>query len=115
MRSIATTEDTNDIYLDGNGNLAILTGAEAIASQCLCACRTLQGEIGSNMNQGVPYMDLLYSQQPKLDLLRLYLMNIVNNSEDVVSIKNFNFELNNNQLQYNIEISTVYGDTIIHG
>lgn len=115
MRTIATTSDVNDIYVDSVGNLAISQDSTAVGNIILNRIRTLQGELLLNTQEGIPYFDILYSSIPNLDLFKFYLRKTILNSDEVQKIKSLNMSIENNTLSYKCEIITNYGEMTING
>lgn len=115
MRTLATTTDTNDIFLNSNGDLEVIQNAEAVANICLNKVRTLQGELLLNTQFGIPYLDILYSAVPNIDLFRFQLRKIITNTENVVAISNLEMTIENNILNYRATIKTTYGEAEVNG
>lgn len=105
---------SNDIYTS-HGNLAISEGVEAIAQACQCAIRTLRGELALNVDEGIPYFDVLYTNFPNLDLLKAYMMENIQKIDGVIAIKSINFDINGEKLNYVMEIKTTEGEATING
>lgn len=54
-----------DSYLDDAGNIAIISGAAAVAQDVASACRLFVNDAYHNKNQGIPYKsDILGYQVP---------------------------------------------------
>ena len=113
MKSIALNSQ-NDIYAV-NGNLQIATDKDAIASACATAIRTLRGELQYNMDFGIPYFDVLYTNQPNLDMFRHYILSTVQDIDGVTAIKSLNFQISGETLRYELTIKTGEGEATING
>lgn len=113
MKTISLNS-SNDIYTT-HGNLAIAEGVDAIAQACQCAIRTLRGELVLNVDEGIPYFDVLYTNFPNLDLLKAYMIEAVQKIDGVIAIKSINFKINGEKLNYVMEIRTSKGEVTING
>lgn len=59
MFSIATDEN-NDIYIDGKGQVAIVDGLQAILQVVKNRIKTLYNELQFNQGEGVPYFETIF-------------------------------------------------------
>lgn len=69
MDTIALNSDW-DLYADANGNIAKLTGDDALAQDVASACRLFKGELFYDTTQGVPYWQSILGQLPPLQFLK---------------------------------------------
>lgn len=67
-----------DLSFDANNNLAVATGAYAIAQDVASACRTFLGEVWYNINLGMPYLQQIFTLQTSINYVKQSL--IVNGS-----------------------------------
>ena len=105
--SIATNDD-NDIFLDGFGNLSIATGLDAVGQDCVHAVRALNGEMIFQQDEGMPYFQTVWDTKniPKFQAaLKKTLLNV----PYVVKVLNLSTKQFNNTLKYSVDIETVYG------
>jgi hypothetical protein len=56
----------NDLYIDAQGNLAIVYDIEAVAQACKQAALTLLGEMVLQTNQGIPYFTAVWVGVPNI-------------------------------------------------
>lgn len=66
ITTFAVTADTNDLYLDQNGNIAIIYDLEAVLQACGQAAKTILGEMVLQTNQGIPYFESVWNGVPNL-------------------------------------------------
>lgn len=60
MRSIAVNAN-NDIYRGADGNLAMVTGIDAVSQGCTHAVQTLLGSLTNNLLRGVDYFGTMWN------------------------------------------------------
>lgn len=59
-----------DLTVDSGGNLAVTTGAYAIAQDVASAVRLFLGELWYDTAQGIPYLEQIFGQRPPLQFLK---------------------------------------------
>lgn len=62
--------DTWDLLVDANGNLAVATAPYAMAQDVASACRLFRGEDFYDTSRGIPYFQEVLGQLPPLSLLK---------------------------------------------
>jgi copper chaperone CopZ len=103
---------TFDIYLDVNGNLAMLTGVDACEQDCQSAMQTMLREMPLDYTNGVPYFDTVFRQVNLNGFVsagRQQLLNV----PGVTEVKSFTASIANNVLTYSAQIATVYSPNAI--
>lgn len=68
MRSLALNAGW-DLYADSRGNIATLTGVDAVLQDVCTACRLFFGELWYDTTQGVPYGNIL-AERPAAEFVR---------------------------------------------
>ena len=58
--------DNNDLYIDGNGDIAIVYDQQAVLQACQQAAQTLLGEMVLDTNQGIPYFTAVWTGIPNI-------------------------------------------------
>ena len=105
----------DDIYLDSNHNLSVSYDLEAILEACAQAAQTVLGEIIFNINQGIPFFEVVWIGVPNIQqyiaALRVAFLNVPNVVE-VVSLMTSQVD---NTLSYTAVIRTIYGSGGISG
>lgn len=114
MLTIATDEN-NDIYLDEFGNLAVLTGIEAVAQVCRNKILTAYGELVYDTTAGIPYFETIFNDPPNIELFQNAVVEDLETMEDVVAVKSFEYSVNTDVLSYAAVIQTIYGDLKLNG
>ncbi len=76
---------TWDLYIDGNGNIALATGAAALAQDAASAIKTFLGEIYWDTTVGVPWSQQILGKKPSLALLKQQLVDAALTVPDVAS------------------------------
>lgn len=114
-QTFATTNDTNDFYIDNNGNIAIVSGIEAVLQACATAAKAQLGEMIYAIDQGVPNFQTLWVGVPNIQQWEVALSTTLENVPGVVSVTQLNVIIANNELSYTATIQTTYGESTING
>jgi hypothetical protein len=105
----------DDIYLDSNNNISISYDLEAVLEACAQAAQTVLGEIIFNVNQGIPFFQIVWVGVPNIEqynaALRLAFLNVPN----VVEVVSLMISQLNNNLSYTAVIRTSFGSGGISG
>lgn len=113
VQSIAI-DANGDTFLDGNNNLAMVSGADAVGQNCVTAMRAQKGEMQYAMQNGMPMAATAFETYNPVAFEaagRKVLLAVVG----VVKVTSFNVQRVQNQLQYAATIKTIYGPTTIAG
>ncbi len=106
---------SNDLFLDPNGNIAILRDINAVAGACETISRAQLGEMIFQTTQGIPNFQALWVGVPNYKLWQSYLRTALLNVNGVKSVDNIEMQLVNNVLSYTANITTIFGTTVING
>ncbi|OWK36889.1 hypothetical protein [Fimbriiglobus ruber] len=109
------TNLSGDIYLGADGNLAVLSGIQAIAGACVTACRTQLGECVLQTGVGLPNFQTVWVGVPDYALWQSYLQNTLLAVEGVTAVQSVNLTALDNVLRFTAEIQTIYGSTVVNG
>ena len=105
----------DDIYLDSNHNISVSYNLQAVLEACAQAAQTVLGEIIFNINQGIPFFQVVWIGVPNIQqyiaALRVAFLNVPNVVE-VVSLMTSQID---NNLSYTAVIRTIYGSGGISG
>jgi copper chaperone CopZ len=104
--------NTFDIYLDNNGNLAILIRVSACEQDCQSAMQTMLREMPLDYTNGVPYFDTVFRQVNLNGFVSAGRQQVLN-VPGVTEVKSFTASIANNVLTYNAQIVTVYSPNVI--
>ena len=99
----------SDLFLDGQGNLAMATGRYALSYITLNAIRTVRGELIYNTEAGVPYFTTVFENPPNLRLWEYYVRENALAVDGVISVDSFLCEIKNNAVSYEMVMSTERG------
>lgn len=76
----------NDIYLDDNGNLVILSGQPAVESACATATKAQLGEMVLQTLLGIPNFQTVWVGVPNLPMFQFYLRKTLAAVDGVVAV-----------------------------
>jgi hypothetical protein len=113
VQSIAINAN-GDMYLDASGNVAMLSGAAAVAQNCVTAMRAQRGEMQYAMSNGMPSAATAFDTYDPV-AFEAAARKIIKGVTGVTGIASFAVVLANNALNYSVEINTIYGTTTVQG
>lgn len=110
-------DENNDIFLDDNGNLALVKDRESVKVAVLCQTRTNYGEIVLNTRAGIPYFETIFAEHPDIELWKKYMKDTILAIPKVVGISDFKtyIDYGKHLMTYAIIINTEYGLEVING
>lgn len=108
MRTLATN-DNFDIYQAADGNLAVVSGLQAVIQTCEHVARTKLTELPYAQSRGIPFFDIALGASPDAGLYDLYLRRALLSVPDVTGVGNISIQVSGDQLRYTAEIKTIYG------
>ena len=109
MTQTLAVNDKNDIYIDGENNIAIAFDLEATLQACAQATKTLLNEMIYAQGQGVPYFETAYAGVSNLQQFEAATRNAILAVAGVVEIVSFILGQEGDTLSYSVVIKTVYG------
>jgi hypothetical protein len=110
MAQTFAVNQNNDLYLDENGNIAIVNDITAIEQACAQSVKTQQGEIIFDINRGIPNFDTVWSKgQQSIPQWEAAVRTIILSNEDVIAIQQFQVSVAGNILNYQALIQTDFG------
>ena len=106
----------NDVCLDANNNLCMTSGLDATMNVLKNVVRVNTGELQYNVNKGVPYFQTIFSDKSLLYLWASYLSIAIENTQNVISINNIDFEYDEaeSKISYTAEILTTDGVGVLN-
>lgn len=107
--------NSNDIYLDSKGNIAISSKEDALGNIIKNSVQTVLGELIFDKDLGVPYFDSFLSKNPDWELFRYYIIAAIERVEEVNRVYSFDYSTEDEKFSYEASISTIYGDIKING
>lgn len=109
------SNENNDLYLDANGNLAIVSNLNAVLQGCEQAVKTQLGELVLQTTLGVPYFDAVYTGVPNINAFNAAIRSAITSIPGVVQVVSLDIEQNGDVLNYTAQIETEYGAGAING
>lgn len=103
-----------DIMRGTDGNLSIISAADAVGQNCITAIRAQKSEMQYAMQDGMPTFEVAF-QRNRPQAFAANARRIINGVTGVVRVTAFNIAASKNTLVYNATIETIYGTTFIQG
>lgn len=100
---------TWDLTLDTSGNIAMLSGADALAQDAATAIRLFLGEYYWDTTVGVPYLTEILGQSPPLALLKQQLIDAALTVDGLASAQVFISGFDNRGLSGQVQIVSSNG------
>jgi hypothetical protein len=110
MDTVALDENW-DIYLDDAGNIALATGAEAIAQDAASQLRLFRGELWYDTAQGVPYWQQILGFLPSAALMKAKFQQAAMLVPGVAKAVVFISSVSNREVEGQVQITTTTGQT----
>lgn len=99
----------NDLYLDGDGNIAMSFDIQAALEACAQAAQTLLGEIVLDTTQGIPYFQTIWAGVPNVAQYNAALRNALLGVPNVLEVVSLITSQDANTLNYSAVIRTSFG------
>lgn len=116
MAQTFAVNSNNDLYLDRNGNLAIVRDLQAVLQDCEHAAKAQLGEMIFAADEGIPNFQTIWNGgNPNIAQFEAALRQNVGAVVGVTSIRNIDILIQNNTLTYTMTIVTIYGAGVISG
>lgn len=100
---------SNDVYLSADGNIALLSGVEAVRDACKTVAQAQLGEMVFATKNGLPTMQTIWIGTPKVALYESYLRTALESVEGVVAVKELKYTLDGGVFAYTATLETIYG------
>lgn len=114
MRTLFSN-NTNDIVLDADGNIAVVSDINAIGSTTRQYMQTRRGEMIHDIQSGIPFQDVVWSSAVNVAQFeaagRARLLQV----PDVTEVTAFSAVQDGELLSYTATIQTTAGETTING
>jgi hypothetical protein len=101
-----------DLYRDANGNMALVSGADAVGQNCVTAMRAQRGEMQYNLTGGMP-MGATAFETYNPAAFEAAARKVLGAVAGVVAVTDFAVSRSGNALNYSATIETIYGATFI--
>lgn len=113
MRTFAVNQN-NDIFVGGDGNLAIAHDQDAVKFTCEQFARAARNEMIHKMNSGMPFFDVVFGQNANIAQYEAAFRRRMSEIREVVAVVSFTGEIQDNVLRYTADINTIYGTVRIN-
>lgn len=109
------TDKSNDFMLDAIGNIRIESGIEAYRQHIYNALRLQQYEYPYDLTAGINWLGYVLGKDGNLDVWQSQVLNIVQDLEFVRGIKEWRYDIENNNLLFRLVVDTDLGEITIEG
>lgn len=115
MTTTLAADSNGDLFLDGGGNLAWLSGLAAVEQTCAEAARVRLGELVLQTDEGLPFFDAVFTGSPNIATFEAALRAALVAVDGVTGVDALVISQAGNTLSYTAEIATVYGPGKVNG
>lgn len=99
----------NDLYLDGNGQIATVQDTEATAQIVDARVKTLRGEMQLNVGRGIPYFATIMQSKRFLPYWEGEMRSVILQCPGVRDILSFRYSTSGENLSYLAQVRTTFG------
>lgn len=114
MRTLSVDEN-NDLILNDQGRLPILTGIDAVAQTARQYASTLLGEMIHAIDRGVPYFTVAFGASPNISQFEAVMRRRLLECPGVLRVSELSARQNGDALGYTATIVTEFGTGTING
>ncbi|OYW80363.1 MAG: hypothetical protein B7Z19_03115 [Polynucleobacter sp. 32-46-5] len=115
MTQTFATNANNDIYIGGDGNLAIASGIQGVLQACATASKAQLGEMVLAVKSGIPNFQTVWVGAPNYAVFTAYLRNTLLAVDGVTDVQSLTLNAVNGVLKYTAVIVTKYGTAATSG
>lgn len=101
--------DSNDIFIDARGNIALVRDVNAVKESAQQAAQSLLGEMQYAVDRGMPQFQVTWNGAPSVAQFEAALRRELLRVTDVIGVPSISAKLVNNAMVYTAVIQTVYG------
>jgi hypothetical protein len=101
--------ESNDIYLGKDGNLALVRDEAAVKNCCMHYAKALRGEILHKIDKGIPYWKTTFGRNADLPMFDTAFRERMQEIAQVLAVDSFSASIEHHTLFYTAVISTIYG------
>ncbi len=109
MTQTLGTDSNNDLYLNSDGNIAVLSGLQAVLAACETATKAQLGEMLLATTQGIPNFQTIWVGSPNYPLFQNYLRRTLLGVSGVQDVTEIEITVRDNVLGYTATIDTAFG------
>lgn len=109
--AFALDEQTNDLFLREDGNLAVVTGAEAVGQHGRQRLKSYRGEWFLDVTAGMPWLDQIFGKRYNPALAEAVAKAELLGTDGIVAITSFSVSFLDgprNLVMKDIQVTTVY-------
>lgn len=114
VQTLAVNGD-NDIFLNTQGNISLISGIDAVLAACETATKAQLGEMVLAINKGIPNFQTLWVGSPNYALFQSYLKDTLLSVAGVLEVKSIELSSLDNVLSYIATIETEFGTVVVNG
>ena len=115
MTQTLAVNANNDLYLNPQGNIAVVYALQATLQACMHAARTILGEMVLQTDRCIPYFQNVFVGVPNIQQFQAALRVAWLQVADVVEVSSLTTQQVGNTLTYEATIITDYGTGAING
>lgn len=108
--SLLLDQDTWDLIVDANGNMALCSEPYAVAQDVSCAIRTFSGELIFDLDRGIPYFEEILGKTPPLQLIQNTITNEALKVQNVSQARTIINKSDNGNISGEIQIIDTDGE-----
>jgi len=115
MTRTLAVDPNNDLYLGGDGSLAIVTDLQATLQAAQQAAQTQLGEMEYAVDQGLPNFAVVWNGAPNISQFDAALRRALLGVAHVTGVRDLTITRAGNTLSYEVTIVTDYGPGVLNG
>lgn len=115
MTTTFGTDANNDLFLNVQNNISVLSDLAAIIAACETATKAQLGEMILTTTQGIPNFETVWVGAPNYSLYTNYLRETLIAVDGVQEVVSLQLMTLNNNLSYTATIRTAFGTGTING
>lgn len=115
MTKTFAVDASNDIFIGPDGNLAVLSGMQAVAAACRSATLAQLGEMVFATGNGIPNFQTLWIGSPDYAIWKSYILKALQGVDGVQQVTSLVLSVSGNMVSYTANITTIYGSETING
>jgi len=115
MTITLAVDDLNDLFIGGDGALAVVSELEATLQACEHAAKTQLSEMIYAVDAGIPNFATVWNGSPNKSQFEAYLRRTLLAVENVTEVPELSTVIANHVLSYRAVIKTIFGTGVING
>lgn len=109
------TDEKNDIYLTGTGDIAIGNGIYAVLQACRNSAQARLGEMIYAVDKGIPMFETVFTGNPNTGQFEAAVKSAFLSVDGVQRVLKFVISQSGSTLKYQATIETIYGIGELNG